>query len=79
MVLGAVREGEQASVSGAPVVEQRDGGLHQVAADALLPPLGKDGQWAEKADRSPTRHEVGPEQPPVLLGREACGRVGVPS
>src|SRR3712207_7696339 len=47
-------EGEQAGVSGAPVVEQRDGGLHHVAADAVLPPLGKYRQRPEEADRSPT-------------------------
>ena len=70
-VHGALREGKQPCVPGAPSIELRADGLDEVFPDPLRLSFGAYRDRAEEPDASPLGHEIGPDQLAVDLRGEA--------
>jgi hypothetical protein len=57
-----VRNGEEPSVTHAPLFELRADRFDQAFANAGALAIGTQRQWSEKPDAAPSGHEVGADQ-----------------
>src|SRR5258708_37611201 len=69
-MLGALREGEEAGMAGAPSVERITGSGDQTLPDALIVEVGTHRERAEKTDAAPAGREIRAQQLAIPFGRE---------
>jgi len=78
-MLRAGRERKQARVANSPLLEYIHGGAKQLLGDAAIPQLRADGERTEKANASPARGEVCPDEFSPELSAKSAERIRQPT